>query len=438
MKNAGGESVSFRMTIGTTHEAAEFIVESRSTVIHQGTTSNSTPVSVQIQNEYQVTNSEFSNREKGLHVYATNNATIFIIAENYIFRTNYGVFLAYPCLKFETENGYEYIVASAEVTASAESQVLLVGCENDTEIKVIPSQLVSLPRDFQATNPPNILVSVGDSTNGTLHQMQTLLISGNHDLTGTKIVSNKPLTVIAGHECATIPSNSGGCEPFAVQIPPTFTWGVNFLLSPFSSAVSGTVYQILTLEETSVDITCRNSSLSYTTSADITATGFKFVRNTYCSLHSTRPILVVQFATDGIFDGIGESAITLVSPTDQYVSELSFITLPEDTFPANYIIVTVSAEHFNESRILLDGEPIDCQWSEIYNVSNVVSGYGCRRNVSSGTNTPKQHVLSHSDKDGLISAVVYGFNSYTTYAYLGSLHISAGNGEKKLVIKSTC
>ena len=429
MKNAGGDLGQFRMTIGTTHEVAEFIVESRNRVIHQGTTSNSSPVIVQIQNEYRVTGSEFGNREKGLHVYTINNATIFIIAENYILRTNHGVFLAYPCLKFETENGYEYIVTSAEVTTSAESQVLLVGCENDTNIVVTPTQLISLPQDFQATNSPNIIVNAGNLTNGTLHQMQTLLISGSHDLTGTRIVSNKPLTVIAGHECATLPPNSGGCEPFAVQIPPTFTWGVNFLLSPFSTVNPDTVYQILTLEETSVVITCGYSSFSYTASVNITETGFRFVRNSYCSLHSTRPILVVQFATDGNFDGMGEPAITLVSPTDQYINQLTFLTLPEDIFPTNYIIVTVSAEHFNESRILLDGKLIDCQWSKIYYGSNVLSGYGCRKNVSSGASTPKQHVLSHLDEDGLISAVVYGFNSHSTYAYLGGQHVSFGFGK---------
>ena len=426
MQNLNGFSLtSLRFTIGTTYEIAEVVVESQSGVIHRGTVFKSSPIVVHISNGFQVTNSEFSNREKGLHIYTTNDAAIFVVAENFIAPQNHGVFLAYPCLTLEAVSDYEYVLISAEVTSDPNSQILLVGCENDTKISIIPSQSITLPQDFQLTNSPSIVSNTGSIVNGSLHQMQTLLISSDHDLTGTKVVSNKPLTVIAGHECAVVPPNIGGCEPFAVQIPPTITWGTSFLLSPFNTRTSDTVYELVSLEETSVVLTCGNFSRNLT----VTMSSFNFSSNSFCSLSSSKPILVVQFAIFGNLDLKNEPAITLISPIDQYVNEISFLTLPEDIFPTNFISVTVGTEYFNESRILLNGKKLDCQWNPIYNGSNTVFGYGCSKNISSWRNTPRQHVLSHSDDDGLLSVVVYGFNSLSGYAYLGGQHISIGNGK---------
>ena len=49
--------------------------------------------------------------------------------------------------------------------------------------------------------------------------MQTLLIGKAHvNLTGSKVVSNKPIT---GHECGNVPSTQDYCDDLAVSIPPT-------------------------------------------------------------------------------------------------------------------------------------------------------------------------------------------------------------------------
>ena len=429
MKNFGAtDYTSLQLTIGTTFEVVEVIVESQSEIIYQGTVSSSSPLSVQVPADFQVANSGFSNREKGLHVYTTNDATVFVLVENYISSHNHGVHLAYPCLTFETEIGYEYILAS--VSGDLESQALLVGCENSTEISIAPSQSISLPEDFQLTNSTSVVLSAGSTASGLLHQMQTLFISSDHDLTGTKIVSNKPLTVIAGHECAIVSPNTGGCEPFAIQIPPTLTWGTGFLLSPFSTRISGTAYELVTVEETSIVLTCGSISTNVLYSVLITSNSFNFSSNEYCSLLTSKPILVVQFATAGVLNEIRGPAITRISPTDQFVNKISFLTLSEDIFFIHLIAVTVPAEYFNESKILLDGERFDCLWTAIYSRSFIISGYGCSKNISTWKNNSRQHVLSHSDEDGLISVVVYGFSSHGGYAYLGGQYItSAGNGK---------
>ena len=126
--------------------------------------------------------------------------------------------------------------------------------------------------------------------------MQTLLISSDHDLTGTRIVSNKPLTVISGHECGvTLLKIGAWCVPFAVQIPPTLTSGTSFLLSPFSVRTSATEYKLVTLEETSIVLTCGNSSTYVPVT--LTANSLDFSSNEYCSLLTSKPVLVVLLVT---------------------------------------------------------------------------------------------------------------------------------------------
>ena len=44
----------------------------------------------------------------------------------------------------------------------------------------------------------------------------------------------------------------------------------------------------------------------------------------------------------------------MISPIDQYVHEIDFISLPTNKFPSNYISVTVLAQHYDPSSILLD------------------------------------------------------------------------------------
>ena len=63
--------------------------------------------------------------------------------------------------------------------------------------------------------------------------MQTFLFGApGNDITGTSIVSNKPLTVISGHECGNVPDDVPRCEHITEEIPPTVHWGQQFLLTP--------------------------------------------------------------------------------------------------------------------------------------------------------------------------------------------------------------
>ena len=165
-----------------------------------------------------------------------------MVAE-YDFKEGY---LAYPYINLELQQ-YDYFVVSADrsmspvsIMTDSQSSFLLVGNENNTTITIAPTQIVEVTVDPQDPNSALLSVEPGDVHTITLHQMQTLFVgTAFGDLTGTAIISNKPLTVISGHECGTISDEllqqleqtqygwwwAAGrwCDHFVEQIPPTVT-----------------------------------------------------------------------------------------------------------------------------------------------------------------------------------------------------------------------
>ena len=431
MRNIGGSSfAAFRLIVGTPADGdVQFVVENNDEVIHTGSVTSSSPVVVDIPNEHQVVASDFNNRQKGIHVYSTEGDELYVVAENILSFLNHGTFLAYPCFSLgENVDNYEYGVISVDdPTDTLNSQVLLVGCEDDTTITINPSQSVSLPMDAQSSST-NINVEADTLSHAiTLNKMQTLLVLSVNDLTGSKIISNKPLTVISGHECANIPLSEAGCEPLAVQVPPYATWGTKFLLAPFTGRDGPQAFKAVSSASNTTFVYTCDSESRFAPQTKV----LSFFSAAYCYLEATDPIFVTELSFGGSIDNKGDPAITIVSPIDQYINTIDFVSLTSTEFPVNYISVTVGVDHYNADSILLDDQAIDCEWQEISDRDENIVGYGCHKEISSAS-TPTKHTVSHSDDDGLLSVLVYGFNAFFPgrgYSYLAGqqLLITEGN-----------
>ena len=247
-----------QLIIGTFASNASYSVETTAGVIQTGSVSFSSPATVTFNTAILVDGVEYAHREKGIHVRATGMEPIFILVTTSNI-AGFGDYLAYPCQNFETD-GYEYYAVSVTSTSSGfRSQVVLVACEDDTEIMITPTETVNLPMEADSTL---ISILAGDNHTVTINQTQTLLVATTGaDLTGTKIVSNKPLTVISGHECGNVPESVKFCEQLAVQVPPTSTWGSEFLLAPFTGRTSGQYYKVVASSNgTTVICKCGTSS----------------------------------------------------------------------------------------------------------------------------------------------------------------------------------
>ena len=366
---------------------------------------------------------------KGLRVHATIPIYVLVVVKYnfFVFFTSlvgYGSYLVHPNNELHNSGDYIYYAISLDSTPDITnriSNILLVGNQDGTLISITPTRDVSLPVDTQSTSLL-IEVAAGTTHSVTLNRFQTLGFSNVDDLTGTKIVSDKPLTVITGHQCAQIPSTIGFCEPLYIHLPPTFDWGKRFLLAPFDGRTADQYYKVVTSEDsTTIDYRCGNNApVSLQSPTAGSGHLLSFSSNSYCYMHTSSPAFVVQIAPGNQADDIGDPALAIVSPTTAHVRSTSFFSLPTD-FYASFITVTAQAEHFNSSQILFDGNPLACTWNTILNTfSDGIVGYGCTYSISSGT-----HIVTHSGEVGALSVVAYGWNDRPSlgYAYLTNYNL---------------
>ena len=426
MYNSDRDTTRIQLIIaGEDTSLVRFGVETSTGVVYSGTTSITNPVAINLPTTLTATNSRFD-RNKGVHVYTSGRGAVSVVAVNYI-PGSVGEYLAYPCLDIGG-GPYEYFAVSAGTMPSIsapESEILLVGCKDATSVTIFPTQSVNLPIDAQRLLSATFVVAPGSSHTVTLNQMQTLFFKATDDLTGTRIVSNKPLTVISGHECANVPANQAYCEHITEHILPTTTWGKRFLLVPFGGRNVGQYYKVVaSMDETSFTLTCNATSNTLFLSMAGRFQQFFTTSDSFCSLVSDKPVLVSQLAIGGMVDRIGDPAISIVPPVNQYRNYYSFSSMNNSDFDIHQISVSVPSEYFQPISIRLDGLPISAPWNAINNSEGTIVGYGCHVSVSGGS----VHTVHHDEGRAKLAVMVYGFNSSLSsgYCYLAGLSFIPG------------
>ena len=372
-----------------------------------------------------VMSNRYNDRQKGWYICSSGEQPISAL---YSSRDNssFTTYLAYLCVNFH-EHQYKYFGVSVP-SQSYTSQIVIIACENDTVITIIPTENIQLPLNSQDPNSPDSIVMAGNASHPiTFNFGQTLLISSSDvgaDLTGTRIICNKTLTVVSGHQCSNVPSNASSCQQLAIQIPPTLTWGTEFLLIPFDIRSSEQYYRIVAAHsDTTIIFKASNANTTeqkFLSDAGV-ATTLVTNKGAFYYLISSKPVFVAQLARGGGVltggDGIGNPAMAIVSPTHMYIKNTTFITFSEEDFPFNAISLSVRSEHYQPNEILYNGAKLNCLWVAIADLEGNVAGYGCTYNVSAN----ETHSISHAS-GGLISVMVYGFGVNTGYAYLTGMN----------------
>ena len=350
-------------------------------------------------------------RNKGIKV--ASSAVISVITFNWE-AGSVGDYLAFPCHDMSQPEYEYYIISSSSVrqVPALWSQALLVGCHSNTTVTITPSRSLNLPINTQSGSQL-ITVTAGTSHTVMLHEGQTLYFGKpNSDITGTRVVSTKPLTVISGHECGNVPSSTYWCEQLNQQIPPTAAWGKEFLLVPFLGRESGQYFKVVaSQDDTVVNQTCNGL---VTKLLAIRGNSYTFFVNsaTFCYAYANKPIAIVQLSTGGSVDGVGDPIMIYVQPIEQYSQKFVFTTQHTDQFAKSYISITVTPTNFITANILYDDTPIAGTWTAIYNSQHVIVGYGNRLLV----NSSGSHSVTHT-AGGLASVMVYGFNTNPTRGY---------------------
>ena len=418
---------------------------------YTGNVSVNSPALVILPDNVEPRHGNYSERFKGIHIYSNDNKipiSVVVMSVDYDLNAEY---LAYPYINMGLQR-YEYYVVSLDSWWRDESLFLLVGNEDNTTITIVPTQMIKVPADPQNPIIPTIIINAGNTYTIRLHLMQTLLIGAVADLTGTQIISNKPLTIISGHECGIVSNQQwwldvffsqdqwwrwSFCDYVTEQIPPTVTWGKKFLLVPFREASVQYYTKIVASEgETTITQTCNNTLINTTFlrfPGDRNFTNAYIDPVTYCTIESDKPILVSQlvsevYARDSYFNfSFIHETLSVTPPIEQYINKVVYVPLNTsltDWFDHHYIQITTT----NITDVLLDDKPYNWDWEPIHGYNGDIIGYGTVHVF----NDTLPHVLHHTDITAGLSVIGYGsmksyyFNA-EGYTYLTGMNLNIIN-----------
>ena len=192
-------------------------------------------------------------RFKGIHIKTKNGKRIVVLGQNEQVASN-DAYLALPVVTLPGGRSHEYIVASVrgdpgDAQQAKDSVALVVGTENDTEIIIKPS--VVIPNALASAETGHRFVpGVPDYLNTiTIQKFQTFYIQVHGgDISGTRIMANKPISVFSGHECANVPLSSQLCDMLIEQILPIDTWGSEVVTIPLKTK-GGDIIKIIASQD---------------------------------------------------------------------------------------------------------------------------------------------------------------------------------------------
>ena len=360
-----------------------------------------------------------SDQNKGIHLKVSSDKMIVIGQDARIQTTT--TFLALPSTQLGITKYVYYGMVMNDVT-SRSSAILVVGTEDSTIMNLTTTQPVTVSVGDGSTNVfPDIEYSF------ELDKFQTVYIATFNDLTGTKIVTDKPVSVFSGHECVLIPRTTGGCDHIVEQIPPTAVWGNVFYISPLLTRRSYTIKILAAYNHTNVSLYC-NDTLQFSTINEGESIVRMFTRKEFCAIHSDKKVLVAQLSHGQNDDGAnGDPSMMLIPAKLHYASKFSISTIrnPAISGYQHFLNIMVLAQYYHPDMIHIKiGSIIQSldvfPWVSI-RVNNITEAYVLQVNIPEGVVE-----VIHADPAALMATTVYGFGLYEGYGHAFELGVPRG------------
>lgn len=253
--------------------------------------------------------------EPGMSVHITSDVPISVYGLNRRFQTT-DTYLGLPTKVL----GTNYRIMSYTMSSPLMPEFSIVATENNTYVQITPTA------ETQAGNKANATFTV-TLNQGDVYQViakPSGLFYDKIDFTGTLITSNKPIAVFGGHQCAYVPAPPPviiACNHLVEQLPPTTSWGKHYFLGRLEKRSKYSWRALANFDSTKLFV---NSKLVKVLSA-----GEFYEDNSKEDLQvsADKPILVAQFSQgyrNG--DSIGDPAMILISPTQQFLTRYRFAT----------------------------------------------------------------------------------------------------------------
>jgi len=364
-----------------------------------------------------------NDQDKGIYL-TTSSDKVTVIGQNLYLHTG-DSYLALPITLLNDAMYIYYGISVPRTTVHSVphySSILIVGTENNTMMKLTVTQPVTISVDSTTTT-----LIAGREYSFVINRLHTVYVGSLDDLTGTKIVTDKPVSVLSGHECGNVPWNIAACNHLIEQIPPTALWGKLHYTAPLASRTSYIIKIVAAYNSTTFTINCNNIMELHTINEGESRNKTLLMQE-YCAIYSNKEVLVVQFSIGGDREnGHGDPMMTLVPATNQYLDkfDLSTIRNPLQSDYSHYVNIIVIRQYYQPNMIYLIAgrvnRPLDTQQWVSIQVNHTIEAYATQVNISEGRTE-----IFHSDTAAQMMVIVYGFVLYDGYGHVGGFNLSTG------------
>ncbi|CAH1272704.1 FCGBP [Branchiostoma lanceolatum] len=329
--------------------------------------------------------------QKGISI--TSDTEIIVYGVNKRFASTDG-FLGLP----KDVLGTEYFVASY-IRSSLPSEFGIFGTEDNTDVEITLRG---------TTQYQGVTYSTGSVIRLVLNKIEAIQFQGS-DLTGTRITSNKPITLMSGVQCAQVPVNIGNRDHLVEQIPPVDTWGKRFVTVPLAGRTGGDIFRIVAARDsTAVNVTGqagRSLDSGEFWELDVPS-------DVYQVITSSKPIMVLQY-NKGQRDDAGPLMMYL-PPIEHFAADYTFATVDAvGSVFDSYINVVIKTSE--KSGLLYDGRalPSSTPWVQIPGTDLSAAQLHISR---TGT-----HKIKHSSAIVTFAVFYYGYSLYDSVGFPGGM-----------------
>ena len=272
-----------------------------------------------------------------------------------------------------------------------DSVMRITALTSNTEVRIAPSQDVNINGSF---------VFHGEEITFILDTGESLIVSSNEDLTGSRVTANGAVSLLSGHYCA--PGRTTSCSILNEQIPPYNSWGNIFALHTNVSGLRGNMFKIIASDVgASVMMNCTTDGTSYQVSNY--NLGFRqhtvlSVSHSYCIVRSNENILIIQFRDSS--QPLMDTFMTIIPSLVHY--EDNYVLNAYEGF-TNYITITVKDSDITNSSLMINNSPVTVRWEmieldgDVYHFSTLMLASG-------------RHTITFSESFIKFGAVIYGSN----------------------------
>jgi len=277
-------------------------------------------------------------------VHVTANAPVSISVVYYRPAQTEGL-LAFPAKSL----GKEYILASKDGLAIENQgpRSTIIATEDNTVVTVVPTVPIEVD---------GVTYQVGQTAQFSLNRGEDYhLRTRVEDLSGTSIVSDKPIAVFSGHGCAFVP-NHEYCNRLSEQMLPINLWQKSYITTPLKTRV-GDIFRVFTASDNTEVMV--NGVLNSTINRGEFST-FELLEASEIS--ASQPVQVVQHSTGWTYDRTKRLTDPHSDLSDEILNHSAswssnyFVEL--DAAPAENYLLVVLADAAKDS-LQIDGVAID-------------------------------------------------------------------------------